>query len=101
MRECNGCHDPANDIPHARSDIQAASANPGAPSDGMPFPDANPQILAERYRDTMAQALTFWLGTLSGGTGDVAFEDFWTNPYSGSPVPSFTYSNGDLSTRCR
>jgi hypothetical protein len=98
LRECNGCHDPVNDIPHARMDFQAASANPGAPGDAMSFPNANPQILAARYRDTMAQALTFWLGSIAAGSSDVEFEDYWTNPYSGSPLPSFIYSHNNLTT---
>jgi len=98
LRECNGCHDPDNDIPHARADVQTASANPGAPGDAMSFPNANPEILAESYRDTMAQALTFWLGSVAGGTGDVVYEDYWTNPYSGSPAPPFVYSNNALKT---
>ncbi|HYQ73266.1 MAG TPA: hypothetical protein VET88_15250 [Gammaproteobacteria bacterium] len=98
LRECNGCHDPLNDIPHARMDIQTASANPGAPGDAMSFPNANPQILAANYQDTMAQALTFWLGSAAAGTGDVEFEDYWTNPYSGSPMSPFVYSNNNLTT---
>ncbi|MEN8133183.1 MAG: hypothetical protein ABFS45_23990, partial [Pseudomonadota bacterium] len=99
LRECNGCHDPNNDIPHARTDIPTASANPGAPSDGMPFPNANPRIIAARYRDTMAESLAFWLGSIPNGTGDVVYEDFWTNPFDSTPVqPSFVYSHNDLIT---
>jgi hypothetical protein len=97
-RECNGCHDPNNDIPHARTDIPTTSANPGAPSDGMPFPNANPQIVAARYDDTMAQALTLWLGTIPNGTGDVVYEDYWTNPFGGTPEQPFVYSLKDLKT---
>ena len=99
LRQCNGCHDPNNDIPHARPDAQIASANPGAPSDGMPFPNANPQIIAERYRDTMAQARTFWQGYISGSAGDVVYDDYWTNPFGNTPKqPSFMYSYKDLTT---
>jgi hypothetical protein len=99
LRECNGCHDPKTDYPHARSDIQTASANPGAPGDGMPFPNANPEILAVHYRDTMDQALSFWLGTIPGGAADVTYEDYWTNKYLGDqPAPSFVYSYRDLTT---
>ncbi len=98
FRECNGCHDPANDIPHARSDIQLASANPGAPGSGLPFPNANPQILAVNYQDTMAEALAFKLGTVVGGLGDVFYEDYWTNPITDTLAPSFTYSYGALNT---
>lgn len=98
LRECNGCHDAANDIPHARADVQAASANPGAPSDGMPFPNANRQIIAARYRDTMAEAVTFWRGALAGGGPDAVFEDVWTDPYDGTPLPSFASRHRDLTT---
>jgi hypothetical protein len=97
LRECNGCHDPANDIPHARSDIQVASANPGAPSDLM-FPNANPQIRAANYRDTMGEALANWLGAVPSSSGDVVFEDVWTDPNMGTPLPSFVYSLNDLTT---
>ena len=96
-RECNGCHDPLNDIPHARSDLQLASANPGAPAGGMWFPNANQQILAENAGDTMAGALTYMLG-LQGGTGDVEYQDFWTNPFTDTPAPPFLYSHADLNT---
>jgi hypothetical protein len=99
LRECNGCHDPDNDIPHARMDIPTASANPGAPGDGMPFPNANPQIIAANYLDTMAESLSLWLGTIPNSTGDVVYEDFWTNPFGSIPVqPSFVYSHSDLTT---
>lgn len=99
LRECVGCHDPDNDIPHARTDIPTSSANPGAPSDGTSFPNANPQIIAVRYRDTMAEALAFWLGAIPRGTGDLVFEDFWTNPFSAlSSQPPFAYSHSDLIT---
>ncbi|KPK40125.1 MAG: hypothetical protein AMJ69_03360 [Gammaproteobacteria bacterium SG8_47] len=99
LRECGGCHDPDNDIPHARSDIPTAWANPGAPGDGTPFPNANPQILAARYGDTMAEALTLWLGYVPGGTGDVDYEDYWTNPFGATSLqPSFAYRYRDLTT---
>jgi len=92
LRECNGCHDPSNDIPHARSDLQTASANPGAP-----FTNTNPQIPAA-YQDSMAEALTSWLGRVTTGSGDIEYEDYWTSPYTGTPAPPFVYSNNDLST---
>jgi hypothetical protein len=99
LRECNGCHDPGNDIPHARADIPTASANPGAPGDGASFPNANPQILAVNYRDTMAETLSFWLGTVPAGTGNVVYKDYWTNPFGSKPIqPSFIYSYSDLKT---
>jgi hypothetical protein len=98
LRECNGCHDSLNDIPHARPDLQIASVNPGAPGGGMWFPNANPQILAANAGDTMAEVLTFMLGGVQGGTGDVVYEDFWTNPFTDTPAPPFMYSHADLMT---
>jgi hypothetical protein len=99
VRECMGCHDPDNDIPHARTDIATVSANPGAPSDLSAFPNANPQIKAARYQDTMAEALAFSLGAVPGGSGDVVYDDLWTNPFGSAPVqPSFIYSHADLTT---
>jgi len=93
LRECNGCHDPNNDIPHARSDLQTASANPGAP-----FTNTNPQIPAA-YQDTMAEAIKMWpYSNLTAGAGDIEYEDYWTDPYSGTPAPPFVYSYNDLST---
>ncbi|MGD2137120.1 MAG: hypothetical protein PVF08_02610 [Gammaproteobacteria bacterium] len=97
LRECNGCHDPQVDIPHARSDLQIASVNPGAQFTGL-FPGANTQIIAENPGDTMAQALAWSLGTVPGRTEDITYEDYWTNPYSGTPAPSFVYSYRDLTT---
>ena len=98
LRECNGCHDPSNDIPHARSDIQAASANPGGLKD-MPFPNANPEILVKNDRDTMAQSFAYWLGAVASVTGDVSYEDNWTSKYLGDqPAPSFVYALRDLTS---
>jgi hypothetical protein len=103
LRECNGCHDPVNDIPHARADLQIASANPGAPGAGMPFPNANPQIIAEHNRDTMPQALAYCRSAIPSVTGDVAYKDMWTESepcidLSGSLPPDLVYSYKDLTT---
>ncbi|MEJ2393734.1 MAG: hypothetical protein P8Z77_02960 [Candidatus Thiodiazotropha sp.] len=99
LRECNGCHDPAIDIPHARPDVKTASANPGAPGSGVPFPNANPQILASHFGDTMAQTLALYLGKVLSGSTDIVYEDYWTNPYGDIPQqPSFVHSHSDLST---
>ena len=105
LRECNGCHDPVNDIPHARSDFQAASANPGAEGGGWWFPN-NPQILAMHQHDTMAQTLAFCRNALPGETGDVIYEDMWTQSrWCSDPVHpddpgylDFIYSLADLTT---
>ena len=46
--ECNGCHTRQSELPHGRPDAEAPSANPGAPSDGSPFPNTEPALFAER-----------------------------------------------------
>jgi hypothetical protein len=106
LRECNGCHDSTNDIPHARMDLNIPSVNPGAPGDYMPFPNANTLIRAVSAGDTMAEALsfmadttlTFALGTVNSTTGDVEYEDYWTDPVMDTPAPSFAYRLTDLGT---
>lgn len=86
--QCYGCHDPEVDIPHARTDVELASANPGAPGAGMSFPNANPKIRAVAWKDTMAQALVDSLQELQATWADqMSFEDFWSNP----PDPSLAY----------
>lgn len=95
--KCYGCHDPEIDIPHARTDVELASANPGAPGDGMPFPNANPTIVALNWKDSMAQALTESLGYLPTTWADnLAFEDFWGNPPDDDLAFSIPYA--DLTT---
>ncbi|OZG74372.1 hypothetical protein BTA51_05000 [Hahella sp. CCB-MM4] len=94
---CNGCHDPENDIPHARTDVQLASANPGAPGDGMAFPNANPLIRAINWQDTMAEALVDYLGQIPATWANIlSFEDFWSDPPDDSLAFSNTYA--DLTT---
>ncbi|MCG2579620.1 MAG: hypothetical protein KA296_01980 [Marinobacter sp.] len=79
--KCYGCHDPELDIPHARTDVELASANPGAPGDAMPFPNANPTIIAQNWKDSMAEALADSLGYLPTTWADnLSYEDFWNNP---------------------
>ncbi|MBZ2169070.1 hypothetical protein [Marinobacter sp. F4216] len=94
--KCYGCHDPEIDIPHARTDVELASANPGAPGDAMPFPNANPQILAANWKDTMAEALVNSLGTLvSTGADTQRYEDYWSNPPDDSLAFQNTYAELD------
>ncbi|WP_417567400.1 hypothetical protein [Marinobacter sp.] len=79
--KCYGCHDPEVDIPHARTDVELASANPGAAGAGLPFPNANPTIIAENWKDTMAETLVNSLGALTTTWADtIRYEDYWSNP---------------------
>ncbi|PHQ15635.1 hypothetical protein [Marinobacter profundi] len=88
--KCYGCHDPEVDIPHARTDVELASANPGAPAAAMPFPNANPMIIAQNWKDTMAEALVDSLSYLpTTWADDMRYEDFWSNP----PDASLAFSN--------
>ncbi|MDK9556558.1 hypothetical protein QQF73_02885 [Marinobacter sp. M216] len=97
LLKCYGCHDPEVDIPHARTDIELASANPGAPGDAMPFPNANPTIIASNWKDTMAEALLNSLGQLTTTWADtVRYEDYWSNPPDDSLAFEIPYA--DLNT---
>ncbi|MBW4934471.1 hypothetical protein [Marinobacter sp. F4206] len=97
LLKCYGCHDPEVDIPHARTDIELASANPGAPGDAMPFPNANPTIIAANWKDTMAEALLNSLGQLTTTWADtVRYEDYWSNPPDDSLAFEIPYA--DLNT---
>jgi len=96
LLECNGCHEGSGGS-HPSDDVDKA-ANKGLPYSGS-FPGANIDIIAA-VEDTMAQALTRYATLAPAATGDIVYEDVWTNPYDQStPVaPSFVYSNGDLTT---
>ncbi|MCR8916189.1 PD40 domain-containing protein [Marinobacter panjinensis] len=94
--KCYGCHDPELDTPHARTDVELASANPGAPGDAMPFPNANPTILAANWKDTMAEALVNSLGKLTTTWADtLRYEDYWSNPPDDSLAFENTYAQLD------
>lgn len=95
---CYGCHDAENDIPHARTDVMQASANPGAPADGAPFPNANPEIRALNYKDTMARALTDFQSSVTDNGGDIIYNDYWTDPATGTPAAPFRYRYAGLNT---
>lgn len=95
--ECYGCHDPVVDIPHARTDVELASANPGAPGAGVPFPNANPAIVASEWKDSMAEALVDTLGALTATWADrISYEDYWSNPPG--ETPSFEVLYSELNT---
>ncbi|HUL99070.1 MAG TPA: hypothetical protein VLU24_06575, partial [Mycobacterium sp.] len=99
---CNGCHDPASNLSHGRSDL-FATAHPGAPTTGLPYPNTNPAFFAD-FGETMAEVRTRIscqtdCAALLPSTS-VAFVDVWTDPVAAGRAPdaSFAYRYADLST---
>ena len=99
--QCNGCHDPTSGTSHGRADA-FASANPGAASDGSPFPNTNPAIFAD-FGETMAEArarvscATDNCSSLDA-TLDIVYDDVWTDPAVATPEASFAWRYQDLTT---
>jgi hypothetical protein len=101
-RRCNGCHEPASDLSHGRSDLFDA-VNDGATTTGVPHPNTNPAFFAD-FGETMAQTRA----RISCQTDcaslepslDVVFDDVWTDPVAANraPDPSFAYRYADLQT---
>ena len=99
---CNGCHDRASGLSHGRRDL-FTSANPGARTTGLPFPNTTDAIFAD-YGETMAQARS----RISCQTDcaalvpsvNVKFEDVWTDPAKAGRAAdaSFEYAYSDLTT---
>jgi hypothetical protein len=96
---CHGCHDPApgNDqppLPHGRLDVQRASAYAGAPSAGMPFPNAEGALTAEAC-ETMAETAGRHDG-VSNPSPDLLFTDIWTDPGVRAKDPDIAVRFADL-----
>jgi hypothetical protein len=101
---CNGCHLPAASqavtpaLSHGRSGL-FASANPGAPTTGQPFPNTDPALFADQG-ETMAETRA----RLSCQTDcavltpsvNVEYQDVWTDPNTAGRPPdapiSYRYS---------
>ena len=98
---CNGCHIPAGAQPgappaisHGRREL-FVSANPGATTTGLPFPNSNPAIFADQG-ETMAEARA----RISCQTDcaalkpsvDVIYEDVWTDPIASGRAPDAPFS---------
>jgi len=92
--QCNGCHTPQSEVPHGRLAAQAPSANPGAPLDGVPFPNTNPALFADAG-ETMAEVYARINGVPSP-TVDIVYEDVWTDASLQAPEVGFDYSYRDL-----
>jgi hypothetical protein len=100
--QCNGCHDAARADSHGRSNL-FASANPGAPSTGVPFPNTNPAFFAD-FGETMAQvrariSCQTNCADLLPSTA-IRYEDVWTDPVAAGRAPdaAFAYDYLDLGT---
>jgi len=107
VKTCNGCHvppgsqDPAQPVvSHGRGGL-FASANPGAPTTGQPFPNTDPALFADQG-ETMAETRV----RISCQTDcaaltpsvNVIFDDVWTNPALRAPDPSIALRYNDLET---
>jgi hypothetical protein len=100
--QCNGCHAPAGEESHGRSNL-FASANPGAPGTGVPFPNTNPAFFAD-FGETMAQvrariSCQTDCADLQPSTA-IRFTDVWTDPVAAgrAPYPAISYDYADLTT---
>lgn len=98
---CNGCHDPASDVPHGRPDAAPESVYAGAPTQGIPFPNTLAVLAMQKPGDTMAQT---WAQspdpdkkTRMPGP-DLVYVDEWTDPSLATPGQPFTLSYANLGT---
>jgi len=102
---CNGCHVPAGaqtppPVSHGRRAL-TTSVNPGAPTAGQPFPNANPALFAN-MGETMAEVRA----RISCQTDcaallpsvNVIYDDVWTDPAVRTPDASFSYRYNQLTT---
>lgn len=96
VRNCTGCHDADSEIPHGRRDIEPSSINAGAPSDA-PFSNTEPALVAQ-MGETMAQAMARIAGTAQL-TGDLSYDDLWTDPLVAIKAASFDFLYSDLETQ--
>ena len=98
---CHGCHDAESDTPHGRSDAGPPSANAGAMTSALPFPNTEPALLAvmgesmaqTRMRISCETDCAAMLPSL-----DLQFDDLWTDPALRAKDSSFSYRYSDLDT---
>ena len=95
-RACVGCHESGADVPHGRADAQAPSANPGAPVDGLPFPNTVAALFADAGQ-TMAEVNAARNGVRQPDV-NLSFTDIWTDPALATPDPAISLDYTDLSS---
>lgn len=94
---CKGCHTAQSQLPHGRDAAQAPSANPGALTPTVEFPNTNPALFADEIGETMAEVYARINGTRSLSV-DVSYTDEWSGPSVVAPDPDFAYRYADLGT---
>lgn len=94
VRECKGCHNADSTLPHGRAGAGPASINPGAFTSGLPFPNTEPELVAE-MGETMAEVRTRVKG-LRKPSVDLVFDDEWTDPAVRPKDASFALRYLDL-----
>lgn len=95
-RQCQGCHTPASTLPHGRPGAAPASANPGALTTGLPFPNTEPALFAD-MGETMAEVYARINGVRKPSV-DLVFDDEWTDPLVRAKDEGFAYRYIDLPT---
>ncbi len=117
-KTCNGCHVQNPDAPglqnhaHGRAGLTAI-ANPGALTEGQPFPNTNTSVLAPsgpKLQETMAEArarVNCASATVTHGLADctylkpsvnVIYTDVWTSPAVRAPDPPIQLLYSALTT---
>jgi len=94
VKQCNGCHDRASELPHGRVDAEADSINLGAPTTGSPFPNTNAALFADEG-ETMAEVYNRING-FQDLSVNIEYDDVWTDPNVRNPDVSLDYSFNDL-----
>jgi hypothetical protein len=99
---CNGCHSPASDLSHGRTE-SFASVYAGATATGVPFPNTDLALFTD-FGETMAETRSriscVTDCAVLNPSVDVVYDDVWTDEAAaGRPAdPSFSYSYLDLDT---
>ena len=94
--ECHGCHTGDSELPHGRISAQAPSINAGAVSEGVTFPNTNPQMLPE-FSQTMAETVETVLG-LPALSSDLVYQDIWSDPTTATLNPALNISYQNITT---
>ncbi|WP_303759161.1 hypothetical protein [Alcanivorax jadensis] len=85
--QCQGCHERGSSLPHGRDDGLAPSVNPGAPLDGLPFPNTRTDVVAfANAGETMAQALTRLHPEREIPAMDMLAFDAWSDPATADEI---------------